>query len=101
MVFYDAVNNRLVYLNQKADSAFWDKHRQTHNLQNIIKAPPKNRFIIKTTRKYLQDGGRILEAGCGMGDKVYLFIKRVLMPMVLILRKTLFGQYVNADLKLR
>ena len=71
MVFYDAVNNRLVYIKQEADGAFWDKHWQIHNLQNIIKAPPRNRFIIKTTRKYLQHGSKVLEAGCGMGDKVY------------------------------
>ena len=71
MKFYDVINNRLVYLKQEADTVFWDKHWQTHNLQNVIKTPPRNRFIVRTTRKYLQKGSRILEAGCGMGDKVY------------------------------
>ena len=71
MVFYDDINNRLVCLKQETDNVFWDNHWQTHNLQSIIKAPPRNRFIVKTTRKYLQNGSKILEAGCGMGDKVY------------------------------
>jgi len=71
MIFHDNINNRLVCLKQEANTVFWDKHWQTNNLHNVIKTPPKNRFITKTTRKYLQSNSKILEAGCGMGDKVY------------------------------
>jgi len=68
--YYDKNNNRLVFFKESADYDYWDKHWKNYRLKTIKRSPPKNRFIISITKKYLPVGARILEGGCGMGDKV-------------------------------
>lgn len=69
MKFYDKKNKRLVELSQKADRNFWDAHWRSGNLEKEIKK--YNSFIVDKTRKYLPEGSRILEGGCGQGSNVY------------------------------
>lgn len=71
MVYYDPQYNRLVYFKKQANAFFWDNHWQKYDLNYVLKSPPKNRFIVKKTLKYLNPGNKVLDGGCGMGDKVY------------------------------
>ena len=68
--FYDRENRRLVYLGAAPDSNFWDAHWQAADFERAIRIP-HNRFIVGHTSRYLPPGSRILEGGCGRGDKVY------------------------------
>ncbi len=68
--FYDQHNHRLVYVGQASDPDFWDAHWQAADFQRAIRVP-HHRFILGHTSRYLQPGARILEGGCGRGDKVY------------------------------
>lgn len=65
---YDCPNNRLIFIKEKATPDFWDNHWGRYKL----KFTNKNRFIKKYLRKYFNDKeGLILEAGCGVAEKVY------------------------------
>lgn len=75
MRYYDPSNERLVYFGRKANAFFWENHWQKHDLQNVLTFPPQNRFVVNTTSKYLPLGSKIIEGGCGMGDKSYALHK--------------------------
>lgn len=66
--YYDKENNRLVQVAQAATPDFWDKHWDSNPLKVYRKRP---NFIISVVKKFLKQG-RILEGGCGLGDKMYL-----------------------------
>ncbi|MFH0853288.1 MAG: class I SAM-dependent methyltransferase [bacterium] len=70
MKYYDVKNRRLAIFEQKATSHFWDDHWDKDDLQKKFNVNRKS-FIIKTTEKYLESGTKILEGGCGLGDKVH------------------------------
>lgn len=70
MKYYDRVKNRLVFLEKQATPEFWDDHWDAKNLREIIISGGNDRFILDTTKKYLNTG-RVLEGGCGVGSKVY------------------------------
>ena len=70
-VYYDKSNERLVYVGEKADSHYWDRHWSSDKLESRIRSTP-NRLVLNNTRKYLPKGATVLEGGCGIGDKVYL-----------------------------
>ncbi len=70
MKYFDKINNRLVFCNQKADDKYWDNHWKESGITKILKNPPKHRILINTTSKFLKPPTKILEGGCGMGDKV-------------------------------
>ena len=59
--------DRLIYLDEKATPEFWDQHWRAEG-----KPPQRNRHdeVVAVTRKHLKPGARILEGGCGRGDKV-------------------------------
>jgi hypothetical protein len=65
--YYDKVNKRLVFIEQKADMNYWDNLWQT-KIKNIRynKQLPKYNPYLNTTRKYLSPGDLILEGGCGL-----------------------------------
>jgi SAM-dependent methyltransferase len=65
--YYDKKNNRLVQVGVRADCKFWDAHWGN----NPSAAFRPRSFIIPVVKKFLRQG-KILEAGCGRGDKVCL-----------------------------
>jgi len=71
---YDAQAHRLLYFAKKADEEFWDEQWQ-ELAANTFANPPRNRNIIRITRRYLTAGARLLEGGCGLGQVVYALDK--------------------------
>ncbi|NTW21967.1 class I SAM-dependent methyltransferase [Candidatus Falkowbacteria bacterium] len=71
MVYFDKKNNRLVMVENRADSDYWDSHWETSQLENKIKEGLRNRIVKKNTKRFLPSGGRIIEGGCGIGQLVY------------------------------
>lgn len=70
MKYYDQQNNRLVYFKERMNLDFWDDHWQKHRGKYVLKSPPMNKFIAKTTKRYLPPGSKVLEGGCGIGNKL-------------------------------
>jgi SAM-dependent methyltransferase len=68
--YYDRARRRLVFIEGTADPSYWDRLWDPGDLRPQIVAP-RNRFVVGTTKRYLRRGARILEGGCGRGDKVY------------------------------
>jgi SAM-dependent methyltransferase len=70
--YFDEQNNRLVCIGKTANDALWDQHWKTEDLEFEKQIKIKNnRLVVGYTKKYLPRGSKILEAGCGRGDKVY------------------------------
>ena len=67
--YFDKSMNRLVYVGEQATEKFWDA-QWSLLMEATFKSPPNNRFITSVTRRYLLPGAKVLEGGCGMGDKV-------------------------------
>jgi SAM-dependent methyltransferase len=72
--YYDKAHKRLVFIEGRADPAYWDNLWDPGDLVRQIVAP-RNRFVVGTTKRYLKRGARVLEGGCGRGDKVYALQK--------------------------
>ncbi|KPA14361.1 Methyltransferase type 11 domain protein [Candidatus Magnetomorum sp. HK-1] len=68
--YFDSYHNRLVYYGQSANPAYWDQHWKTDDYHKAIKNK-RNTIIVKTTKAYLPVGARVVDGGCGLGDKVY------------------------------
>jgi len=75
MKYFDKNNNRLIFCNQKANEKYWDCHWE-EKIKRILQNPPKHRFLTSITTKYLPLKSKILEGGCGMGDKVLALEKK-------------------------
>ena len=73
--YYDKLNNRLVFVGKVSGDVYWDKHWQTGDFESLLKVK-NNRFITVNTRRYLLRGARILEGGCGRGDKVHILFSQ-------------------------
>lgn len=74
VIYYDKDNSRLVYNGKKATEEFWDQQWE-ELMDEMLKKPPQNRYYTYITKKFLSAGSKILEGGCGMGDKVHAFDK--------------------------
>ncbi len=68
--YYDRTRRRLVFVEGIADPDYWDELWDSGDLKRQI-VTPRNRFVVGTTKRYLKRGARVLEGGCGRGDKVY------------------------------
>ena len=68
--YYDPAGKRLVYCWQEASPTFWDSHWESEDFKRAITGH-NNWFVVRITRRYLSPGSRIVEGGCGLGDKVY------------------------------
>lgn len=72
--YYDGTKNRLVYVGEEATPEMWDKRWGEEDLEKLFfpsRYCMEDRIIVDTTRNYLSTGARILEGGCGLGEKVY------------------------------
>lgn len=67
-VYFDRLNDRLVYVGQPADEAYWDGH-WIDGLAHKISKP--DRFVRETTKRYLPLGAKVIDAGCGLARTVY------------------------------
>lgn len=69
--YFDKSNNRLVYVDKVADDAYWDRHWNSESSKLKEQFRIKNdRFVVGYTKKHLLPGTKILEGGCGLGEKV-------------------------------
>jgi len=74
--FFDRQNKRLLFIREKSDSSFWDKHWNVGDLKNEVTSVGKYNLIVRFTKKYLKPSdGPILEGGCGIGQNVYALNK--------------------------
>ncbi len=73
MKYYDKKNNRLVFVKRSATPDFWDEQWNVANFRKAIEAGRHERFVSRTTTRYIfaGKGKRILEGGCGKGNFVY------------------------------
>lgn len=73
--YYDAWRKRLVYIGEYADPEMWNRRWKNEIIEKLF-FPPRltrtHKTIVNTTKTYLSRGARILEGGCGLGDKVFL-----------------------------
>jgi len=70
MKYFDPLNNKLIFIEKKADPVFWDHHWKINNIRNDILGI-KNTFVSRITKKFLKPSdGYILEGGCGTGVNV-------------------------------
>ncbi len=65
-IFFDPQRKALVYVRQAAESQYWDEHWEANPRQLRV-----DKFVQKETSKYLPPGSKVLEGGCGLGEKVY------------------------------
>src|SRR3989339_1143819 len=68
--YYDKINGRLVSVDNEVNANYWDEHWNSGDFEAKLKHS-RNVFITDNTRKFLKPGSRILEGGCGRGDKVF------------------------------
>lgn len=66
-IVYWAKSDRLIYLDEKATPEFWDALWENEGAPPPVN--PKDE-VITVTRKYLAPNSRVLEGGCGRGNKV-------------------------------
>ena len=73
--YLDDKNDRLVYIGYKADSEMWEERWETVDIEKLFlprKLCGMDKLVVDITRKYLPEGSRILEGGCGLGINVHL-----------------------------
>lgn len=70
---YSPEERKLIFIEQRATSQFWDKHWEIADLRNQI-INCKDSWFTEILKKYLPEkNGTILEGGCGKGQLVYAF----------------------------
>lgn len=64
---------RIIQLENAADEKFWDERWDIKNNNDSVKniLDSTSRLVVEKTKEYLKKNSKILEGGCGMGDKVY------------------------------
>lgn len=74
--FFDRINNRLVCIKDEATAEFWDKHWDSvtnkKSFSDLVLSHSRHK---KITEKYLKNGNKVLEGGCGRGQLVYCLDK--------------------------
>ncbi|WP_170263690.1 class I SAM-dependent methyltransferase [Blastochloris sulfoviridis] len=71
--YYDHSNNRLVYRGASSDEGYWDGHWSKAQLERVLRESSRSpgcRMVVEVTRRFLPPGSRVLDGGCGLGDKV-------------------------------
>jgi len=72
--FFQKEFNRLVFIDRKATSQFWDELWNSDDFESIVKSTP-NSHVSKETKKYLPKQSKVLEGGCGRGQHVFALSK--------------------------
>ena len=64
---------RIIQLENVADQKFWDQRWDIKNNNDSVKniLDTTSKLVVDKTSEYLKKNSKILEGGCGMGDKVY------------------------------
>ncbi|MGH9869994.1 MAG: class I SAM-dependent methyltransferase [Candidatus Polarisedimenticolia bacterium] len=68
--FYDRRHRRLVFIRRRADERYWDEHWDERDARAALDDRGQARFFVDLTRRHLPGGGRVLEGGCGLGEKL-------------------------------
>ncbi len=68
--YYDRAAGRLVYLRERATSDYWDRRWREVDAGRAMETGGSLGFFPATTARYLPAGARVLDGGCGVGDKV-------------------------------
>ncbi len=75
MKYFDAKNQRLVYISRQATPEFWDECWDDDQFKKTVTSVSPLSFVHKKTKQYLPLGAAILEGGCGRGQYVYALKK--------------------------
>lgn len=67
--YYDCETKTLLYVAEQADEEFWDR-KWKESATKTFASPPRHGKSVSLTKKYIPEGGRVLEGGCGLGDVV-------------------------------
>lgn len=71
-IYYSLETNRLVFIYKKANPNYWDEHWKSKIQKDLYKVKVSRwNYVIRTSKKYLPKGGKILEGGCGDGIQVF------------------------------
>lgn len=68
-VSYDRDNGRLVYKGRDADEQLWDDQWAGQLSAKAVRAPDP--FVASETKKHVAQGGKVLDAGCGLARTVW------------------------------
>ena len=74
-IYYNKENKRLVVIKKKADENYWETHWVSENVEKQVKLGLCDKVIKKISNKYLPKKGKIVDAGCGVGQNVYALEK--------------------------
>jgi SAM-dependent methyltransferase len=68
-VYFDRPGRRLVYAGIPADEGYWDGHWASRISAADIRNP--DRFVTTVTKRFLPNGARVVDVGCGIARTVY------------------------------
>lgn len=67
-IFYDRPWRRIVYRREAPTSSFWDSQWIARIERDaLVKLPGGGTYVTNTTRRFLPNGSKVLEGGCGTG----------------------------------
>lgn len=66
-VIYWPKADRLVYLDEAASPEYWDRYWQSQGKPPTLS---QRDYVVTETKRYLVPGSRVLEGGCGRGNRV-------------------------------
>ena len=89
--YFDEKNGRLIYMGKKATPDFWDHYWNVKNFRESVERGKNDILLLKTMSRYLPNKtGKILDGGCGIGQKIYcMFIHRYKVIGVDFAKKTI------------
>ena len=67
--FYDPINKRLIYIGSHPSDDFWDTHWAKQDFYSVLENQ-HNSLVVKESKRFIQQGAKILEGGCGIGQNV-------------------------------
>jgi len=71
MIAFDKEHKRLAMFKQEATPDFWNAQWKKENLKKTVGSGKTYHFIKSIMKRYVQNGSRVLEGGCGTGQVVF------------------------------